>query len=338
MQQVLEECTKLKDKYKKKKALLAEANSELEQLRASAASSAARTSLERRERNSRKRKATNEDEQPIDTVTVQRVHLNYQEAPRAEQGDAHVVIGDEPVATAAKDPREIVKRDLDVSNIREFLGVSSSDILKEPSLEHCQRLTGKDKWTELHTKLWTARIDRQMKYCADDSIIWCPRSSMRCIFVHPVHCYTPETQCYRTFDYRDFMRQGETKDLCLSKGITSLYCGTYRCIAVSDMHMAELFQLLLTNQIGLTTYLVNRVMVLGPFTSPASGASKSQVLLDAFMDGNILVRCHRLEYVGRNSAVSAFYAQCANDKSIHGQPEHSSDDGCKSRKRLRKGQ
>ncbi|KAH9829541.1 uncharacterized protein C8Q71DRAFT_789788 [Rhodofomes roseus] len=213
-----------------------------------------------------------------------------------------------------------VSYEKDLANIRQFLVISPGETLKEPSLQHCQMLRGKQNWEALITKLRSVHLDRTMKYCVEDSIIWCPSSSMRCLFVHPVHCYQPETHTFRPFDYNGFIKPGETRELCLSKGDTSFYCGTFRCAEASHLRTEDLIQLGVANQDRLFGYLVTRVMTLGSSVPPAGGASRSRLLRNAYLDGTILVRCHSMEYIGRNSTVSTFFVRCAGDGSAPGQP------------------
>ncbi|KAH9925174.1 uncharacterized protein B0H18DRAFT_389678 [Fomitopsis serialis] len=150
----------------------------------------------------------------------------------------------------------------DTLDVRSFLDVNQGEILKEPSLRHCQWLSGHEKWTDFKAKLASARLDLQTIYCPPESIIWSPRSTMRCLFIHPLHCYVSETRSYRPFDYKAFLGSGQTRDVCLLQKLedgdaTGCYCGTFRCVGASNLSFHDVCQLGLSGQV--TTSVISEL-------------------------------------------------------------------------------
>ncbi|KAH9913770.1 uncharacterized protein B0H18DRAFT_157720 [Fomitopsis serialis] len=154
MEEIQGKHLKLKDKYKAAKASLAEHKTELSRIRNATANAFAELS-EVRAPSSRKRKERTEDDHtPIITQEAKakrRQTLESQpDLPASEAGPAvHTQ------ALTIQDTHANLSKD--TLDVRSFLDVNQGEILKEPSLRHCQWLSGHEKWTDFKAKLASAR-------------------------------------------------------------------------------------------------------------------------------------------------------------------------------------
>ncbi|TFY59991.1 hypothetical protein EVJ58_g5417 [Rhodofomes roseus] len=152
LEEMTEKLTKVQDKYKNSKASLREARTELDRLRAATAVDVSKVP-ETGESHSLKRKARTEDG----------------ETP-ARLDSRHVT--ELPMPAEKQLQTLTVSYEKDLANIRQFLVISPGETLKEPSLQHCQMLRGKQNWEALITYIHSKKLRSvHMEYVGRNSTV-----------------------------------------------------------------------------------------------------------------------------------------------------------------------
>ncbi|KAI0725107.1 hypothetical protein C8Q72DRAFT_854603 [Fomitopsis betulina] len=311
---------KLQEKYNSKKESAQAAQAELERLQELTATAVKQLSGAGEYRlGKRKYRADDDSEQGESASTETRSQDRQQEQPQLELPRGKPV----PLALPRRIKPPIREPSLtglsgDALGVRKFLDIRPGDQLSEPQLDRYDQARGNNCWLDIHSKLLKAKLERSFKYCPIESLIWCTRSNVLCMLMHPAHAYVSESRSYKKHDYTEHMRPNTSRDICVSKGgnpATFYYCGTFRCVSTSELTTQDLVKLGMPPQGAWLDALVNNISVFGNFSPPKDGLSRRQFLRQSYSEGKILVRCHMLEYVARNEAVSKIFAECTSSAS-----------------------
>ncbi|KAH9925173.1 uncharacterized protein B0H18DRAFT_1010183 [Fomitopsis serialis] len=302
MEEVVSKLAKQKEKYQDAKAALRESQSVLAKLQDAAASAVAELSGTHVEL-PRKRKR---EEDPEEGAGIAESRSNQQPvAPETAGSNFNVTTSRKGQTTPHSGSSKTSSARK--SNLRGFLGIVDGEQFVTPSMNHC---------ASHHGQNWDKLMACKTMYCAQGSIIWSSGSAMRCLHFRPAHRYTFETRAHDPCLHdSSTLYPGEVRELFWSDNKNNVYCGTFRCASVAEVPVQELLELRMTERHSLLKRLVKRLQTRGVFVPAHNGSTKADFLRDLYLDGTLLVRCHSLEYVGRNEQVSEVFAQFGSKNS-----------------------